>query len=120
MRKDLCVGLCELYKFSLHMDCRSNWTIAKIFPILAEKTKLVPNFEAVAKCVGSCQTDIQPGFSYVKKLRLRIINTGNSVIMLCPGYSTQKGCYWRRNGIKLSSNEYDPERKVNFRRIFYI
>lgn len=107
-----CKGLCALYKNSLHMDCRSYWTVEKIFAASAQFAKEISNFQAVAKCVGPCISNIAAGYDYVKKLRTRILNVGESAVISCPGYTRKKNCYWRQNGEKLTSNEYDPFRKV--------
>lgn len=109
---DQCMGLCELYKNSLHLDCRSYYSVQKMFPKLAEMTKDIPNFRAVAKCVGPCITDAPAGINYVKKLRTRIMNVGDSAVFSCPGFDRKKRCYWKHNGNLLTSNEYDPLRHV--------
>lgn len=107
-----CEGMCEFYIHSLHVDCRAHWTLEKLFPELAEMTKDIPNFLAVAKCVGPCVSDVIPGYDYTKKLRTRILNVGDSAVLSCPGFTRKKNCHWKHDGAKLTSNEYDPFRPV--------
>lgn len=106
---DKCNWQCDMYKYSLNVECASSWTIKEWFVILAEKIKSIPNFRSFAKCLGPCGKNIP-----VKKRKTHSIFIGNSLTLTCPYYTPTKSCVWFRNGIKLNVDVYDPSRKVNY------
>lgn len=108
----LCGTKCAIYKYALHMDCRAVWTAKRVLPVLAQRIKGVSDFRRVVKCVGLCGLDAIGGVTYVKKFKLYDIAVGTSLMLVCPGYAITKQCFWRRDGNKLYSNEYELDRKV--------